>query len=113
MDSAHTLSAGQTEGQAGGLAMGGCPGAGAQWVNLWAELTAPVQLDVTLAFSLFDHELDHVMGWQHHWPCADASGPDISNCNPILPVYLFGWTDNDGDGVAEILDPAPYGLVTP
>ncbi len=93
--------------------MGGCPGAGAQWVNLWAEVTAPVQLDGTLAFSLFDHELDHVMGWQHHWPCADASGPDISNCSPILPVYLFGWTDNDGDGVAEILDPAPYGLVTP
>jgi hypothetical protein len=30
--------------------------------------------------------------------------------NSDFPTLMFGWTDSDGDGVVEILDPTPYGM---
>jgi hypothetical protein len=28
-----------------------------------------------------------------------------------MPTLMLGWTDTDGDGLVEILDPEPYGIV--
>lgn len=56
----------------------------------------------SLARAAYHHEVGHLHGWQHHWP----SG--ISH-NLITRPELYGWTDLDGDGVVEILDPDPYG----
>ena len=30
-----------------------------------------------------------------------------------IPYDLFGWSDTDGDGVPEIIDPTPYGTSGP
>ena len=95
---------------AGGYALEGCTGRGTRQVNIWIHMGGAASID-TLAGSLLDHELSHIMGWQHWWPCGQG-GPapaDGQPCNPILPTFMFGWTDTDGDGLAEILDPTPYG----
>ena len=31
--------------------------------------------------------------------------------NASFQTLLFGWTDSDEDGILEILDPTPYGLI--
>jgi hypothetical protein len=52
----------------------------------------------------FMHEMGHWHGWDHEW--AGATKPD----RLITAPALYGWTDTDGDGIAEILDPTPYGM---
>ena len=91
----------------------GCDGSGAHEVNIWIELKGGPKPDAELYYTLLSHELAHALGWQHVWPLGLGSGGatrDWNSENPTWPTLLFGWTDTDGDGVPEILDPTPYGL---
>jgi len=93
-------------GSAGGMAIYGCTGAGTQQVNLWADVSAAPDVEY-LPQTLLIHELDHLMGWSHEWPCGDGNTPDV--CNQEPPYLLFGWYDTDSDGMPEIVSPHPYG----
>lgn len=53
---------------------------------------------------LYHHEIGHLWGWQHGW----GGGPERTRI--ITNPALFGWTDTDGDGIPEIIDPTPYGM---
>jgi hypothetical protein len=93
-------------------------------VNMWIGLTAKDQLfegsDARLRSTL-GHELLHTMGYPigitglHEWVCGDGTLPDPSDqCDQnSLPTLMLGWTDTDGDGIVEILDPTPYGIEQP
>ena len=94
-------------GAAGGQAIFGCTGSGTQQVNLWSMATSPDMIQY-LPGTLFIHELDHLMGWAHDWPCG-PEGSFAEACNYEPPYLLFGWLDTNGDGVPEILAPNPYG----
>lgn len=94
-------------GAAGGLAMYGCTGSGTQQVNLWSNVAAAFDMEY-LPKTLLIHELDHLMGWAHDWPCG-LEGSRAEACNEEPPYLLFGWLDTNGDGVPEILAPNPYG----
>lgn len=61
-----------------------------------------------LAWAAYVHELGHLLGWQHgegrNWPGFRS--------HETLPAAaaLFGWTDEDGDGIVEACDPTPHGM---
>ena len=59
----------------------------------------------SFARALYHHEVGHVWGWEHDWDSNSTTYDGRLIVNP----RLFGWTDTDGDGVPEILDPTPYG----
>lgn len=94
-------------GAAGGLAIYGCTGRRTQQVNLWSNVAAASDMEY-LPKTLLIHELDHLMGWLHDWPCGPKGSP-AESCNQEPPYLLFGWLDTNGDGVPEILAPNPYG----
>jgi hypothetical protein len=59
----------------------------------------------------------HLFGYpgSHDWPCSDGTTVDQADCCDAgnLPTLMLGWTDTDGDGTVEILDPTPYGMPNP
>jgi hypothetical protein len=57
-----------------------------------------------LAWAVYHHEIGHLWGWEHGW----GGGPEGTRI--ITDPRLFGWTDTDGDGVPEVIDPTPYGI---
>ena len=57
-----------------------------------------------IAYATFAHELAHVFGWDHNTAETDFKSEYI-----IIDPGYFGWTDVDGDGIIEIVDPTPYG----
>ena len=69
----------------------------------FAKLDQPSLLSI--AGAVYDHEFGHAFGWEHEW------SPDyaISYPTPITEPTLYGWVDNDGDGISELLDATPYG----
>ena len=102
-----------------GFASGTC-GPAQEDVHIWVCLDEKSQLygpDGRLESTLLSHEVFHLLGYpaSHDWPCTDGSVVDQSDCcgGMNVPALLFGWTDTDGDGLVEILDPTPYGLVLP
>lgn len=106
-----------------GFATSGC-GSLPNDVNVWIAISTKDQLlltsnDPRLSYTL-GHEILHTMGYPigltgvHEWVCGDGSLPDSADqCDQNnLPTLMMGWTDTDGDGVVEILDTTPYGLLT-
>ena len=61
----------------------------------------------------FNHELSHLFGLVDNYPYATATLPDGLVICDWIPYDLFGWSDTDGDGVPEIIDPTPYGTSGP
>ena len=86
-------------------------------VNIWVAIDDKSQLsgeESRLSRTLLSHEVLHLMGYpvSHDWPCSDGTAVDTADqCDGFsMPVLMLGWTDTDGDGLVEILDPTPYGL---
>jgi hypothetical protein len=91
------------DGTEGGISDPGTPAPYYIYVN--TRPTLLTQADLTaIAETAYHHELGHYWGWKHDWTCA-YDGPFITDPS------LFGWTDTDDDGVAEIIDSTPYGRV--
>ncbi len=63
-----------------------------------------------VARAVYHHEVAHIWGWPgtHDWSTCGTPG-----FNFVVPPVLFGWEDTNGDGVPEILSPAPYGRDQP
>jgi hypothetical protein len=61
------------------------------------------------------HEMSHLFGMMDSWPFQPEglTRPDGSPGDDWIPYAMFGWTDTDGDGIIEILDPTPYGTSGP
>jgi hypothetical protein len=102
-----------TTGGALGFGGTGCWEGGSPMVDIYAVVNSRETLLAGFG-TVFDHELSHSLGWSHWWPTGDGSvgGQASSDMkrNPFFPALMFGWTDSDGDGVLEILDPTPYGM---
>jgi hypothetical protein len=102
----------------GGIALQGC---GAYYdgnVNIWSIVQGTQQTQAELHGSLsmdLNHELSHLFGMWDSWPFSPGSivAPDGATHDDWIPYVMFGWTDADGDGIAEIVDPTPYGTSGP
>ena len=98
----------------GGFALNGC-GADSKMgvINVWSSVTSPGNLQGGLVMD-FNHELSHLFGMMDDWPYKQGvPGPDGTFDGDWIPYVMFGWTDTDGDGVPEIIDPTPYGTSGP
>lgn len=90
----------------------GCRPSGSRRTNIAFNIRDRNALVNSLSVSLFQHELMHSMGWMHWWPNQRADGQSwVNSARGWEPSLLFGWVDVDGDGIIEILDPTPYGLI--
>jgi len=127
LDSASTYryAAGQTtEATSFGYAITGCPAVQSQ-VNIQITIDSAPELQGTgirieenrLTGVMLGHEVYHLFGYpaSHSWAC--TNGPQIDQADACgisgAPALLLGWMDTDGDGVPEIMDPTPYGIVSP
>lgn len=91
---------------------GGCHPLGSERTNIAFNIRDQNSLEHALPDFLFEHEFIHSMGWMHWWPNQSGDGLSwVHSGTGWEPSRLFGWTDVDGDGVIEILDPTPYGLI--
>ena len=94
----------------GGIAyLNWCHPSHPQGVNMGFGVDGRGSLELA-GFSLYEHELMHLMGWMHWWPDSDGSSLAQFSAGRHLPALLYGWTDTDGDGTIEIYDSTPYGL---
>jgi hypothetical protein len=102
---------GQYEGV--GVSLGdGCRPGGSRRTNLAFNVTNRKLMQSAMPRSVFEHELMHSLGWMHWWPNKAADGLSFAQSGEGWePSLMFGWTDTDGDGIIEILDPTPYGLI--
>jgi len=98
----------------GGFALNGCGADSKMGVtNVWSSVTSPGNLQGGLTMD-FNHELSHLFGMMDDWPYKQGvAGPDGSPMDDWIPYAMFGWTDTDGDGIPEIIDPTPYGTAGP
>lgn len=99
-----------------GLASGCCPCADPR-ADIWVGIDERSQLwgdDSRLLTTLLAHEVFHHFGYPgtHDWPCTDGAKVDESDCcgSGQVPAPFLGWTDTDGDGAPELVDPTPYGM---
>jgi hypothetical protein len=100
-------------GPGGGFALNGC-GSDAKTgaINIWSSVAKPSNLQGALTMD-FNHELSHLFGMLDDYPWKQGVGPDGNGIQDWIPYVLFGWTDADGDGIPEIIDPTPYGTTGP
>jgi hypothetical protein len=97
-----------------GYALSGCTEKPDQ-INIWAEVSSPDDLtgeNNHLSAIVLTHEMYHLFGYpaSHIWPCSTGWTQDPADqCGQFnIPAMILGWTDLDGDGIPEILDPTPY-----
>jgi hypothetical protein len=105
--------------QGGGVALQGCGAYDKSGeVNIWSVVmqTRGTKDFVHGTLSMdFNHELSHLFGMLDNWPFSPGSitSPDGARHDDWIPYVNFGWTDTDGDGIPEIVDPTPYGTLGP
>jgi hypothetical protein len=91
--------------------LGACRPGGAGKVNIIIDFDQQQNMNKSVDWVVYDHELLHLFGWEHEWPNRDGSGPAQYNQLHPFPYTLFGWVDTNADGVIEILSDHPYGLL--
>ena len=98
----------------GGQPMLGCSVAQNAIISAWSSTPDDTNIQGQLVMDL-NHELLHLFGMNDNWPFAGAAviGPDGYPHDDWIPYPMLGWTDTDGDGIIEILDPTPYGTTGP
>lgn len=97
----------------GGFALNGCGvDLKVPTINVWSSVSDPHNLQGGLVMDL-NHELSHLFGMLDDYPWKQGVGPDGNGIQDWIPYVMFGWTDTDGDGVPEIIDPTPYGTSGP
>jgi hypothetical protein len=101
----------------GGIAMQGCGGYYDGEVNVWSvAMESGNALDSVKGNLImdFNHEFSHLFGMSDNWPYEQGiAGPFGNLVDNWIPYTMFGWTDTDGDGIPEIIDPTPYGTSGP
>jgi hypothetical protein len=116
LDSSHTARKawGGVASTSDGYAYAACPDKPVD-INTWIEVSSLDQLTGEynmLTEVLLAHEVFHLFGYpaSHNWACTDGWTKDAyDQCGASkIPAMLLGWTDMDGDGIPEILDPTPY-----
>ncbi len=127
LDSASTFryANGQTtEATSFGYAFHGCPAVQSE-PNIQITIDAAPELQGTgiriddnrLTGVMLAHEVYHLFGYpaSHSWACTNGPQKDSAdNCGiSDVPALLLGWMDTDGDGVPEIMDSTPYGILSP
>jgi hypothetical protein len=111
LDSENRVIQTQIGGNSGGISFPNRCEPGSKWnVNMSVNIRNQT-IAKHAGQALFEHELMHMMGWNHWWPVGDGSSNPGYSDGFILPHYLYGWADTDGDGIIEINDPTPYGLM--
>jgi hypothetical protein len=97
-----------------GYALSGCMDNPDQ-INIWAEISSADNLTGYynyLSEIVLTHELYHLFGYpaSHNWPCTTTWTQDPGDqCGrQNIPAMILGWTDLNGNGIPEILDPTPY-----
>jgi hypothetical protein len=121
LDRANTVGTSQWKGileQGGGIALQGCGAMTDGDVNIFSgvQATEQTQAEVHGVLSMdFNHELGHLFGMMDSWPFSPGTitSPDGKIHDDWIPYVMFGWTDTDGDGIPEIIDPTPYGTSGP
>jgi len=97
----------------GGLALHNCEVGKFGPINIWSSVTSAQTLLGGLVMD-FNHEFSHLFGMMDDWPGPPLiAGPAGSTTNDWIPYNIFGWSDTDGDGIPEIVDPRPYGTTGP
>ena len=112
-----------TEATSFGYAFTGCPAVQSQ-VNIQITIDSAPELQGTgirieenrMTGVMLGHEVYHLFGYpaSHSWACTSGPQKDSAdNCGITgAPALLLGWIDTDGDGIPEILDTTPYGIVS-
>ncbi|MBI5949223.1 MAG: hypothetical protein HY875_13890 [Chloroflexi bacterium] len=62
------------------------------------------------AATAFQHEMAHTWAWEHEWTYRETEARTGNIDLFITEPALFGWIDQDGDSIPEILDATPYGM---
>jgi hypothetical protein len=98
----------------GGLAMQGCDAPFFGAINIYSVVDDESTIEGALVMD-FNHELSHFFGMVDNWPFSPSGipGPSGQPVDDWIAYPMMGWTDVDGDGVIEILDPTPYGTSGP
>jgi hypothetical protein len=121
LDSTNTVGTSNWKGaleRGGGIALQGCGVYNDGNVNIFSveKASEQTQFDLHGVIEMdFNHELGHLFGMMDSWPFTPSSvtTPDGQIHDDWITYVLFGWTDTDGDGIPEILDPTPYGTQGP